>query len=123
MIEANQPVEIVDVRPRRDFEKKHAAGSHSLPFNEFTREALAHSRELPESEPLYLISANDERAQIVADQMDEYGTGEGIVVEGGMEAWDLNGLPVERNHRAMNWLLHRRRMVDNGLMTELCDVH
>jgi rhodanese-related sulfurtransferase len=58
-IDANEPVEILDLRPRPQFEKRHVRGAHSLPFDEFNTAALLHCRELPLSEPLYVISQKE----------------------------------------------------------------
>jgi rhodanese-related sulfurtransferase len=95
-IEANETVEILDLRPRCQFETRHVPGSHSLPFNEFDAEALVHARELPLPEPLYLISERSEQARIAAGSMAHRGLDNLIVVEGGLANWERNGLPVDR---------------------------
>jgi rhodanese-related sulfurtransferase len=119
-IEANETVEILDLRPRCQFEKRHVRGSHSLPFNEFHARTLVHSRELSLAEPLYLISERGEHAQIAADSMEHQGLDNLVVVEGGMHNWESYGLPVDRSQSVTNWMAeHHKKMVDLGAVTDL----
>jgi rhodanese-related sulfurtransferase len=119
-IEANETVEILDLRSRSQFEKRHVHGSHSLPFEEFNAEELLHSRELPLSEPLYVVSQKGGHARLAADAMEERGLDSLIVVEGGMENWQQNGLPVDRHPGLKTWLIdHTNRMAQMGMVTNL----
>ena len=118
-IVANEPVEILDLRPRPQFEKRHVHGAHSLPFEEFNTASLLHCRELPVTEPLYVISQKGGLARLAADAMEDFGLENLIVVEGGMENWERNGLPIDR-HDFGSWLLeHRSRMFSTGMATDL----
>lgn len=119
-IQAHETVEIVDLRPRAQFEKRHLPGSHSLPFDEFDLESFIHCRELPLPEPLYLLSQKGGHARLVADAMEDRGFDNLIVVEGGMENWELNGLVLDRRPGVGAWLLaHGQRVLHTGAMTEL----
>jgi rhodanese-related sulfurtransferase len=121
LIETNTPVEIVDLRPHADFEKRHIVGAHSLPFGELTPETLVHARELPLTEPLYVASEKGIHAQIATEKMEGYGLDDLVVIEGGMLAWERNGLPVDRSQSVMNWTVeHRKKMADMGVATDLC---
>lgn len=118
-LEADEPVEIVDLRPRSEFEKRHVPGAHSIPFNEFDAEALVLSRELPLPEPLYMISKTGEHAQIAAEKMERLGLVNLVIVEGGMQAWGQAGLPVDRARNVKSWITDQwKRTVDTGLVTE-----
>jgi rhodanese-related sulfurtransferase len=118
-IDANEIIEILDLRSRPHFEKRHVHGAHSLPFDEFDTASLLHCRELPLSEPLYVISQKGGHARLAADAMEECGLDNLIVVEGGMENWERNGLPVVRRDLG-TWLrAHRDRMFSTGMATEL----
>ena len=121
-IEANETVEILDLRPRPQFEKRHVHGAHSLPFEEFDTASLLHCRELPLPEPLYVISQKGGYARLVADAMEECGLDNLIVVEGGMENWERNGLPVDR-HDLRTWFHEQRnRMFSTGRATNLAAI-
>ena len=118
-IQADETVEILDLRPRPHFEKRHVHGAHSLPFDEFDTASLLHSRELPLPEPLYVISQKGGHARLAADAMEEVGLDNLVVVEGGMENWERNGLPVDR-HDFGSWLReHRNRIFSAGVATNL----
>ena len=44
-----------------------------------------------------------------------------VIIEGGMLAWEGNGLPVARSQSVMNWTAeHRKKMVAIGVVTDLC---
>ena len=121
LIEANEPVEIIDVRPREQFEKHHLPGAHSLPSQTLTVEKLIHSRELPSMEPLYLISGSGTLARLTAAKLEWSGLDNFVVIEGGMQAWERNALPVDDGHGGPNWLHeHRRKMVETGAVAEFC---
>ena len=118
-IQADEIVEILDLRPRPQFEKRHVHGAHSLPFDEFDTASLLHSRELPLPEPLYVISQKGGHARLAADAMEELGLDNLVVVDGGMENWERNGLPVDR-HDFGSWLREqRKRLFATGMATNL----
>jgi len=118
-IEANETVEILDLRSRPQFEKRHVHGAHALPFDDFDRASILHCRELPLPEPLYVISQKGGLARLAADAMEDNGLDNLIVVEGGMENWERNGLPVVR-HDFGSWLhAHRNRLFSTGIATNL----
>lgn len=119
-VEANETVEILDLRPRPQFEKRHIRGAHSLPFDEFDAAELVHCRELPLSEPLYVVSQKGGHARLAADAMEERGLDNLIVVDGGMENWQRNGLPIDRHPGLGTWLIdHTNRMAEMGMVTNL----
>jgi rhodanese-related sulfurtransferase len=119
-IQAHEPIEILDLRSRAQFEKRHLHGSHSLPFDEFDLASFIHCRELPLADPLYLVSQKGGLARLVGDAMKHRGFDNLIVVEGGLENWTLNGLAVDRLPGAGTWLLEQsRRMLHMGVVTEL----
>jgi rhodanese-related sulfurtransferase len=122
LIEANQLVEVLDLRPSCEFGKRRVPGSHSIPFNEFDAQRLVHCRELPLSEPIYVISDKGEHARMAAEDMELFGLDNLVVVEGGLQAWERSGLPLDRSRNVRIWLTEpRKRMVDTRMAAELCD--
>ncbi len=119
---ANETIEILDLRPRAQFKKRHIHGSHSLPFDEFTPAMLLHGRELPWQEPLYLISQKGGYARVVADAMEECGLDNLIVVEGGLEGWLRSGLPVDRCDFGGWLIIQRNRIFSTGVATNLAAI-
>jgi rhodanese-related sulfurtransferase len=112
LLEASQPVEILDIRPRAEFEKVHIEGAHSLPSAEISAEKLLRTRELLLTEPLYLVSESGALAQLQACDLERQGLDNLVIVAGGMRAWQNDGLlPVVRHHTVTDWLAERRERI------------
>jgi rhodanese-related sulfurtransferase len=104
LLEADKPVEIIDIRPIEDFEKVHIEGAHSVPSAELSTETVLRSRELLPTEPLYLVSESGALAQLSACELERQGLDNPVIVSGGMDAWQSDGLPVLRHRSADDWL-------------------
>jgi rhodanese-related sulfurtransferase len=116
LLEADKPVEIIDIRPIDEFERVHIEGAHWLPLQAFTPAELVATRELPLTEPLYLVSDRGGLAQFTADDLEREHYDNVFVVEGGMNSWLRDDLPVVRNHTLGDWLEeHRERIAGMGL--------
>jgi rhodanese-related sulfurtransferase len=107
LLEASEPVEIVDIRPRAEFEKVHIEGAHSIPSAEISAETLVCTRELLQTEPIYLVSESGALAQLQACDLERQGLDNVIIVSGGMGRWQRDGLPVVRRHPVTDWLADR----------------
>jgi rhodanese-related sulfurtransferase len=107
LLEASQPVEIVDIRPRAEFEKVHIEGAHSIPSAEISAEKLVVTRELLQTEPLYLVSESGALAQLQACELERQGLDNVVIVSGGMHRWQSDGLPVVWHHPMADWLAER----------------
>jgi rhodanese-related sulfurtransferase len=89
-------VELIDVRPKRDFEKVHALVAHSVPLSEFEPHAVIAHRHLDGHAPLYIMARDKAPASLVACGLASAGLAEPIIVEGGIDAWDEQLLPTKR---------------------------
>src|SRR4026207_1507994 len=98
LLEASQPVEIVDIRPRAEFEKVHIEGAHSIPSAEISAEKLVCTRGLLQTGTLYLVSEGGALAQLQACGLEQQGLDNVVIVSGGMRRWQSDGLPVVRRH-------------------------
>ena len=114
LLEASQPVEIVDIRPRAEFEKVHIEGAHSIPSAEISAETLLCTRELLQTEPIYLVSESGALAQLQACDLERQGLDNVIIVSGGMLRWQGDGLPVVRRHPVTDWLAERRERISEA---------
>lgn len=99
-------VELIDVRPKKDFEKVHVLTARSIPLSSFEPHSVLANRQLDRHAPLYLICRRKTLATLAACGLAGAGLEEAIVVEGGLEAWEEQGLPVVR--RANVWQGTRR---------------
>jgi rhodanese-related sulfurtransferase len=107
LLEASQPVEIVDIRQRPEFEKVHIEGAHSIPSAEISAEGLVCTRELLQTEPIYLVSESGALAQLQACDLERQGLDNVIIVSGGMRRWQSDGLPVVRHRPVTDWRAER----------------
>jgi len=95
-------VEVIDVRPRRDFEKSHVLVARSIPLKTFEpHSVLAHRRF--KKEPLYIMGQGKAQASLVAGSLAAAGLAEPIVVEGGVKAWQAHRLPLVYKGSWPNW--------------------
>ncbi len=113
MMATRQPFALIDVRPRDQFECSHICGARSIPLNrlypaEIVRE---HGDDLP---AVFLICRRHIRASLAAGMLRSTGRLRPIIVEGGMELWEAQGLATVRSLRVqmpplMRQLVEARR--------------
>lgn len=92
------PLDLVDVRPKKEFERLHIPGARSAPLNQMSPPKVLHERALPDSEPVFLIS--EDRA--LAGMLRGAGCSRPVVIDGGMERWEAQDFPTicaRRLHR------------------------
>lgn len=118
LLEVGQPVEIVDIRPRAEFEKVHIEGAHSIPSAQVSVETLVCTRELLQTEPIYLVSESGALAQLQACDLERQGLDNVIIVSGGMLRWQRDGLPVVQRHPVTDWLAERRERICEAWRTK-----
>jgi rhodanese-related sulfurtransferase len=87
---------MVDVRTPAEFSEVHATRAQNEPLDTLQPKALFESGKLRNDGPVYLICRTGGRAAKAANKFAAQGFDQGVVVEGGTEAWAAAGLPVER---------------------------
>jgi rhodanese-related sulfurtransferase len=97
-LEETRPVDIVDIRPRTQFEAGHIEGSHWLTTPRVTPETILFARGLSPTEPLYLVSESGALAQLSACELERRGLENVVVLAGGMHAWQAASLPMVRQN-------------------------
>jgi rhodanese-related sulfurtransferase len=90
-------VELIDVRPKKDFKTVHALGARSIPLSGLEPHSILAHRKLDRRAPLYIMSRERALASLAACSLASAGLAEPVVVEGGIEAWEGQCLPVVRN--------------------------
>ena len=108
LLETSQPIEILDIRPRAEFEKIRIKGAHSMPSAEICAGTLVGARQLLTTEPLYLVSESGTLARLQARALERQGMDNLFVVDGGMQAWQSSSLPVVRRRPVADWLAEQR---------------
>jgi rhodanese-related sulfurtransferase len=92
----HEPIELIDIRSRKEFAAMHIRGARSVPFGELAKPRLFRRRRLS-SERVYVISANGRaRANLATGMLRSAGCVNAVPVDGGMKDWVDRGLPVHR---------------------------
>jgi len=112
MLIDQRDVELIDVRPKKDFKEFHALGARSVPLSRFEPHSVLAHRKLDRRAPLYIMSRERALASLAACSLAGAGLAEPIVVDGGIDAWEGQCLPVVRNK---SW----RRQAINASTTAL----
>jgi rhodanese-related sulfurtransferase len=104
-------VELIDVRPKKDFGEVHALGARSIPLSRFQPHSILAHRKLDRRAPVYIMSRERALASLAACSLAGAGLAEPIVVDGGIEEWEGQCLPVVRDKPwrmpVMNWFAFR----------------
>ena len=94
LIDNRQPLDLIDVRTKQEFQSFHIRGAQSFPLRELSAPKLLHGRKRDPTEPLYIICNNRVRASLAAGMLTAAGCCRPVVVDGGMETWVREGLSV-----------------------------
>ena len=90
----HEPVELIDVRSRKEFAAMHIPGARSVPFGELAATKIFRRRR-PTTERVYVISAGGHaRASLATGILRSAGYVNAIPVDGGMKDWVARGFPV-----------------------------
>jgi rhodanese-related sulfurtransferase len=93
----HEPIELIDVRSRKEFAAMHIRGARSVPFGKLAEPGLSRRRRLAMTERVYVISANGRaRASLATGMLRSAGWVNAVPVDGGMKDWVDRGLPVRR---------------------------
>ena len=87
-------VEVIDVRPKKDFETVHALVARSIPLKTFEPHSLLAHRRGKAGAPIFIFGQGKAQASLVAGELAAAGLAEPIVVDGGIEAWEGHFFPV-----------------------------
>ena len=99
-------VDVVDVRPKEKFERSHIDGAQSAPLHDLRAAKLLHERKSTGANPLFIVSGDRVSAGMAACMLRGAGCAEPVVVDGGMKAWEAEGLPAVRSRRVHRWPHH-----------------
>lgn len=84
----------LDVRSPAEFEALHIPNSRLLPLDQLDADSVRH---LAGDRPIHLVCRTGNRATQAASKLADAGLSNLIVVEGGVEAWNQAGRPVNRS--------------------------
>lgn len=105
---------VLDVRTPGEFETSHIAGAVNIPVDRLD----AHLREIVARAggTMLLVCQSGGRAEQAADKLVRTGKQDLILLEGGMNAWQAAGAPLERGE-VQRWSLERQvRLVAGSIV-------
>jgi rhodanese-related sulfurtransferase len=94
LIDNRQPLDLIDVRTKQEFQSFRIPGAQSFPLRELSAAKLLRGRKREATEPLYIICNNRVRASLAAGRLTAAGCCHPVVVDGGMETWVREGLSL-----------------------------
>ena len=92
-------VELIDVRTPAEYRAGHASGAKLVPLDELSPETLSKHGARPEGgrdSTVYLLCKTGSRARQGAERLAKAGYRNLALVDGGTEAWEKAGLPMQR---------------------------
>ena len=110
-IQNKEPARLIDVRTPGEYAFEHVEQAQSIPFEQLDPETLKAGNETP----LYVFCRTGDRAAKAAEKLTAAGLPNVRVVEGGLERWKQEGLPVKRG-KGMISLERQVRIGAGGLV-------
>lgn len=102
LIDNREPLDIIDVRTENEFKSFHITGARSVPLKKLSAPKVLQDRKRAATEPLYIIGGGRVQASLAAGILTGGGCCRAVVVDGGMDVWMSEGLPVVRKKRFWN---------------------
>lgn len=102
LYEAGGQPEVIDVRTPAEYREVHATLARNVPLDRLNAKAVAESRNGDANKPLYVICRSGTRGGKACEQFVAAGFDNVINVEGGTQAWEQAGLPVERGKKTIS---------------------
>ena len=99
LIANHKPFDLIDVRPREEFDSLHIPGARSVPLREMSPAKVVSEHKLRASEPLFVVCRNRALASLATGMLRAAGCSQPVVVEGGMQTWEIMGLPAVPTRR------------------------
>ena len=113
------PMHLVDVRSEAEFANGHAWGAVSIPLDDLDvvtlKKRLGNSE--VENKTLYLMCQSGVRAEQAALKLQQQGLNNVVVIQGGTNAWQSDGLPMARSSKGLS--LERQTQIAIGVLLML----
>lgn len=110
-----ESIRLIDVRTPVEYREVHSPYARNVPLDSIDELVRAKGTDGGlGSEPIYLICRSGNRSSKACEKLISSGLTNVISVEGGMQAWDAAGLPVERGKKAIS--LERQVRIAAGLL-------
>lgn len=102
--------DLIDVRTPPEFATAHVPGARLVPLDILSPTSYLQQR-ADRSAPLYIICQSGTRAAKALDRLGRAGFNNGVLVEGGTQAWIDAGLPFEQGKATLLPLMRQVQIV------------
>ena len=106
---------LLDVRTSAEFRESHIEGSFLQPLAELNPEEVKSL--IKDKSACVVICGSGKRAEKAAQELRASGMDAVVVLEGGIQAWEEAGLPLERSIKAVS--LERQVRISAGILVAL----
>ena len=101
LVQAGEPVELIDVRTPIEFREVHVTFARNMPLDQLDPKQLTVGQ-AGSQKPVYVICRSGKRGQQACEKIIGHGFTNVVNVEGGTMAWDQAGLPVVRGKKTIS---------------------
>lgn len=114
LVQAGEPVELIDVRTPIEFREVHVTFARNIPLDQLDPKQLTVGQ-AGSKKPVYVICRSGSRGKQACEKIIGHGFTNVVNVEGGTMAWDQAGLPVVRGKKAIS--LERQVRITAGALS------
>lgn len=101
LVQAGEPVELIDVRTPVEFREVHVTFARNMPLDQLDPKQLTVGQ-TGSLKPVYVICRSGSRGKQACEKIIAHGFTNVVNVEGGTMAWDQAGLPVVRGKKSIS---------------------
>ena len=112
--DAQQGVDLIDVRTPVEFREVHATCARNVPLDSLDPAAVMEARNGTADRPLYVICKSGNRSSQAVEKFLQAGFTNVLSVDGGTTAWEQANLPVQRGKKAVS--LERQVRIAAGFL-------
>jgi rhodanese-related sulfurtransferase len=103
---------LIDIREADEFARRHIKGAVSRPLSAFEQ---AHLKIEPAKDVIFTCRTGM-RTNANAARLAQAVTGDSFLLDGGLDAWQAAGLPVEANRKAPMEIMRQVQIIAGGLV-------
>lgn len=96
-LDAKAEMLVIDVRTSEEFAEGHIPGAINIPHTAMSERVK--EIETRKAEPIVLYCRSGRRADLAAEELIEAGFPNIMVLNGAIESWSKNNLPIEKNEK------------------------
>jgi rhodanese-related sulfurtransferase len=109
LMASGKPLELLDVRTPPEFINAHVPGARLMPLDDL--DVKTYLEQHQSGQPIYVLCQAGSRAQKAIERFERCGCFDGVLVEGGTQAWIDAGLSVNRGKSKVLPLMRQVQIV------------